>query len=393
MNIKILLFFILLAMLVTSSISYKVNGWTKEGGQFQTYINEQFHIQFNYPVDFYTTIENGKGVDPISKTETVTPEDPLYDAMIFRANSISRSVVSEVDKNGLPGTTTIAGIPCVVVCLFPLDDTYTSVFAEMGKFGLVNFTVMKDEISSGTIQGYCKMSFVVNDNRIGDPACFGRTYYFYGAKLKDVVAGRMLMIGVVFDPSLYDEKFAMDILSTISIVSSDKDILSFTILNVAGVINGTNILVTVPFGTNVSSLAPTILLSGGSVDPPSNVLNNFSSPVTYTVSAADGTKKNYIVTVVVGQNSAKEMTSFAFEELKVEGKIDKNNIEMIVPSKTDITKLIATFITTGHSVEIDEIVQDSGKTVNDFTKPLIYRVIAEDQTFEDYIVTVTEEVL
>jgi hypothetical protein len=56
--------------------------------------------------------------------------------------------------------------------------------------------------------------------------------------------------------------------------------------------------VTVPYGTVLASLTPTITLSpGASIDPPSSTAQNFTNPVTYTVTAADGTPATWTVTV------------------------------------------------------------------------------------------------
>ena len=79
-----------------------------------------------------------------------------------------------------------------------------------------------------------------------------------------------------------------------------KDITSFTILGIPGTIVGTNITLTVPFGTDPSSLTPTIVHTGASVSPESGVPHNFTtSPQTYTVTAEDGSTKDYAVTVTV----------------------------------------------------------------------------------------------
>ncbi|MFH1129592.1 MAG: immunoglobulin-like domain-containing protein [Patescibacteria group bacterium] len=84
-------------------------------------------------------------------------------------------------------------------------------------------------------------------------------------------------------------------------LSSNKDITSFIFPDLgSGVISGTNISVEVPFGTNVNALVPTITLSGGTVSPASGVARNFTSPVTYTVTAANSTTKVYTVTVTFG---------------------------------------------------------------------------------------------
>ena len=50
------------------------------------------------------------------------------------------------------------------------------------------------------------------------------------------------------------------------------------------------------------NLVPTITISSGASINLNNTAQNFSSPVTYTVTAEDGTTQNYIVTVTVAQN-------------------------------------------------------------------------------------------
>jgi hypothetical protein len=78
--------------------------------------------------------------------------------------------------------------------------------------------------------------------------------------------------------------------------SSAKDITAFSVAGVVGVITGSNIVVTVPFGTDVTALVPTIEVSAGaSVSPASGVAQDFTSPaILYTVTAEDGSIKDYI---------------------------------------------------------------------------------------------------
>jgi hypothetical protein len=55
----------------------------------------------------------------------------------------------------------------------------------------------------------------------------------------------------------------------------------------------------VPYGTDVSALVPDIAITGVSVYPADGAAVDFSSPVTYTVTADDATTKDYTVTVTV----------------------------------------------------------------------------------------------
>ncbi|MDD2224835.1 MAG: S8 family serine peptidase [Candidatus Shapirobacteria bacterium] len=89
---------------------------------------------------------------------------------------------------------------------------------------------------------------------------------------------------------------------TIRIGSDNKTItgFSFSGIGVSGIINGTDIGITVPYSTDVTNLTPTITINGASVSPLSDVAQNFTNPVTYTVTAEDTSIQNYIVTVSVG---------------------------------------------------------------------------------------------
>jgi hypothetical protein len=71
--------------------------------------------------------------------------------------------------------------------------------------------------------------------------------------------------------------------------------------NVAGVINegAKTITLTVPFGTDVTALVPTIVHTGASVSPASGIAQDFTSPVAYTVTAEDASIQAYVVTVTV----------------------------------------------------------------------------------------------
>jgi hypothetical protein len=86
-------------------------------------------------------------------------------------------------------------------------------------------------------------------------------------------------------------------------LSSAKAITAFSFASPAatGVINESlhTIALSVPYGTNVSALVPTVTISGASVSPASGVARDFSSQVTYTVTAADASTQDYAVTVTV----------------------------------------------------------------------------------------------
>ena len=83
---------------------------------------------------------------------------------------------------------------------------------------------------------------------------------------------------------------------------NEKSILSFTIDDVDGVINEATkmVVVTMPESTDVSQLVPTIEVSeGATVNPASGEAQDFTNPVTYTVTAKNSTTAAYTVTVIV----------------------------------------------------------------------------------------------
>jgi hypothetical protein len=83
--------------------------------------------------------------------------------------------------------------------------------------------------------------------------------------------------------------------------SSANYITAFSIDNKMGVINGADITVEIPASdVDIADLTPTIENSAkASVSPASGVARDFTNPVTYTVTAADGSTKVYTAKVVL----------------------------------------------------------------------------------------------
>ena len=111
-----------------------------------------------------------------------------------------------------------------------------------------------------------------------------------------------------FNVSNSDNSFTGDTIKLKSItitedLTNNKDITSFKFSDLnpeaIGTIdpNAQTIDITVPSGTNVVSLIPTIMHTGASVNPPSDSANDFSSPQIYTVTALNGSTKSYTVSV------------------------------------------------------------------------------------------------
>jgi hypothetical protein len=192
--------------------------------------------------------------------------------------------------------------------------------------------------------------------------------------------------------------------------SPAKDITSFSFLSVdnpglaadvIGAIDGTAIAVTVPYGTDVARLVATFSTTGASIavngvaQVSGTTANDFASPVTYVVTAADGSTQSYTVTVTIAPNAAKAITSYAFLSVDnpglsadVPATIVGTNIVATVPYGTDVRALVATFATTGASVTVAGVPQTSGATAHDFSTQVLYTVTAADGSTQRYTVTV-----
>jgi hypothetical protein len=165
--------------------------------------------------------------------------------------------------------------------------------------------------------------------------------------------------------------------------SSEKAITAFSINDVPGAITGTDIALTLPAGTGVTSLAPEITVSPkAAVSPASGTARDFSSPVTYTVTAEDGTAAQYTVTVTVSKSGEKAITAFSIYDLP--GAIDGTNIVLTLPAGTGVTSLVPEI-----AVSSKAAVSPASGTARDFSSPVTYTVTAEDGSTAQYTVTVT----
>jgi hypothetical protein len=179
--------------------------------------------------------------------------------------------------------------------------------------------------------------------------------------------------------------------------SDAKNMTSFAVAGSTGIIDeaANTISVSVPFGTNLGALTATFNTSGagvkvGTTPQKSGITaNNFSAPVIYTITAADGSTADYAVTVTAAGNSAKALSAYALA--RVTGIINESGktISLTLPSGTDLTALIATFTTTGASVTVGSTLQKSGTTANNFASPVNYTVTASDGSTATYRVTVS----
>jgi len=169
--------------------------------------------------------------------------------------------------------------------------------------------------------------------------------------------------------------------------SSENFITKFVINGLDSEINETNntITITVPYGTDVTKLKPSVQLSDkASITPSPDKETDFSSPVKYIITAEDGSAREYTVSVKVGESDEKKITSFTINEIA--GTIDDTNkkVSIVLPHGTDVTKLSPVITTSSNST----VSPESGKEL-DFTNPVEYTVTAQDGTTQKYTVEIT----
>ena len=172
---------------------------------------------------------------------------------------------------------------------------------------------------------------------------------------------------------------------TKAVASSAKDITSFVFSGFpATAISVNSISVTVPFGTVVSSLSPTFTTSAlASGSPASGAARDFSSSKLYTITAENGTTKDYTVTVTVAAASAaKDVLSCDFGSLGP-ATIVGTSITLTVPPNQAVTNLSPTF-----TISALATLSPASGTPRNFTTPQNYLVTAQDGTTQSYTVAV-----
>ncbi|NJB70259.1 Leucine-rich repeat (LRR) protein [Saonia flava] len=183
--------------------------------------------------------------------------------------------------------------------------------------------------------------------------------------------------------------------------SLEKEIISFSFLSanntvlavdITAIINATakTVAVNLPSDTALTALTPTFSISPkASISPEGE--QDFTNPVTYTITAEDGSTSSYIITAT-SKSSAKQITSFVFLltnnpiEVNVVGTIDEENktISATMPPGTNLSGLLP-------EIQLSDLATINLTAPQDFTDPLEYIITAEDGSTSTYTVTVHVE--
>lgn len=164
--------------------------------------------------------------------------------------------------------------------------------------------------------------------------------------------------------------------------------------DVEGDITGDTISLTIPYDTDPSALVATFTTSSGvtvevgdTEQVSGTTANDFSTPVTYVVTAENGDEKEYTVTVIIAANDANDILTFELAEQTGPATINDttHTVDIEVANGTSLAALTPTITVSPEAT----IVPESG-TEQDFTSPVIYIVTAENGEEQEWTVTVSE---
>ena len=127
------------------------------------------------------------------------------------------------------------------------------------------------------------------------------------------------------------------------------------------------------------------------------ISDSYKEQVALVLSVADGNNIPIQISssAINVRSATNEFASFAFLAADNRGKISEDvevpiagNMSVCIPYLSDF-RLVASFSTNGEAVYVDNVEQHSGKSVQDFSEPVTYKVKSADGDMRTYTVTVT----
>lgn len=164
--------------------------------------------------------------------------------------------------------------------------------------------------------------------------------------------------------------------------SSENYITSYKLGDAEGVINGDSIAITIPYAMDLATVKPEITISEFAALVAPDTLKVGGN--TYTVTSEDGSKRTYTVTITrTPVATGRQILSFTYGA--VAGTIDQVNgtISLALPAGTGTT-----FAPTIRVSDFATVTPASGEA-QDFSKPVQYKVTAQNGSTNTYTVTVT----
>ena len=222
------------------------------------------------------------------------------------------------------------------------------------------------------------------------------------AKVDDILYAYSRTVGVVYNITgviMYNfsefkllPRSSSDV-EVVTVLSSEKEILTFSFPQQTGAATissfDAEVRIEVAEGTSLTSLIPTITVSNfATINPNSDVAQDFTYPVEYVVTAQDGSTLYWTVYVSVLQTIGTEanIINFSFEEQTSGATINTstNTVDITVFAGTDVTALIPSI-----SVSDGATINPLSGIARDFSTPVVYTVTAENGTKKFWIINVT----
>lgn len=137
--------------------------------------------------------------------------------------------------------------------------------------------------------------------------------------------------------------------------------------------------VTVPKGTDPKAIAVDFTLpNGATCSPRPGTVQDFSQPVTYTVTAEDGSTQVFKVVVNTIKSSEAELSNLKIEDINnavISYDATSRTFDIVVPSLTDV-RILRPIFTLSEGAKASP----ASREMKDFTNPVTYTVTAEDGT-------------
>lgn len=161
-------------------------------------------------------------------------------------------------------------------------------------------------------------------------------------------------------------------------------------------LDGHAIAIEVPFGTNLDNSIPVFELSpgasadiGGTPQTSGEGNVNFTSPITYTITAQNGiTTQDWTVTATVGGNPANDIESFTIDG-QISSNVDANShtVSVVMPFGVARNDLFPNV-----TISANATISPETTVAQNFDNPFTYTVTSESLVAQEWIVTVTNEV-
>jgi hypothetical protein len=282
-------------------------------------------------------------------------------------------------------------------------SAYTLTLTEFAGFEDHGYTMK----SVGVVDGYTVTVNVPNSTVITNlKAYFGiepySTAYVNGVQQSVNITTNDFTQPVTYTVVANDGTQADNVVTVVRDPKSDaNELTELTVNSITEVVymDGNNINIAVPEGSDVDSLVIKFELPDfarayiNDVEVISGISeNDFTSPVTLTVVAEDGTENDYLVTIL----SDPIFTSFYFPDLAADSYItnidnNKDTVFVMVQPGILVINLNTGFTTSPANavVTIDGVTQSSENAYVDFTDPVTY-TITNGAIENSYVVSISE---